>query len=408
MNHFLVYPSKILLLEFEEYHASHSTFLQRNLPNIFASPNVQTVCNIIQSNTFEKTIDSLLVSNLLIVAIQSYPELLGHEQKQNSTFDLDLDSTAEWLNSIFTMIYSLEMSLKLLVLGHRKYWCTLRHCFDGFVTIGSLIATCYGHMYFSYDGSNQYIYRSSPSVVIRYILTIRVLRLVRILVAMPPFQVIGTTLLNILPATLRIGIVLFCVMYIFAAIGMQCFGGMINRDPNTLYSHRLEGTVFAKHLYWANNFNDMVSGMNVCFNLLVINNWTDMADGILAVSKTAWSRLYFLAFYIVAVVVVNNCVVALIIDSFMEEWNHVQLRRKKPTYSSNQQCSTNANEFRQNLDLSEAIIRTHQAEFNATEITGTKTNLSGWYIAYLRTREYAHRKRKQILTQLFTQNGNEV
>ena len=34
---------------------------------------------------------------------------------------------------------------------------------------------------------------------------------------------------------------------------------------------QLEGTTYADCFYWGNNFNDLLSGMNVAFNLLVVN-----------------------------------------------------------------------------------------------------------------------------------------
>lgn len=50
---------------------------------------------------------------------------------------------------------------------------------------------------------------------------------------------------------------------------------MITRDPaNPLSFVLLEADDFVGNNYWANNFNDMMSGMNVLFNLLVVNNWT--------------------------------------------------------------------------------------------------------------------------------------
>ena len=69
-------------------------------------------------------------------------------------------------------------------------------------------------------------------------------------------------------------------------------------------------------VFWANSFNDMMSGVNVLFNLLVVNNWTTEADGIVAVTETKYSRFYFLAYHIIAVVIVGNIVIASIIDNF--------------------------------------------------------------------------------------------
>jgi two pore calcium channel protein len=47
---------------------------------------------------------------------------------------------------------------------------------------------------------------------------------------------------------------------------------VITRDPaNPLAYALLEADDFVDNDYWANNFNDMMSGINVLFNLLVVN-----------------------------------------------------------------------------------------------------------------------------------------
>ena len=61
-------------------------------------------------------------------------------------------------------------------------------------------------------------------------------------------------------------------MYFFAVLGVQLYGGYITRDPSNPLSSLVLGTDFSDNNYWANNFNDMVSAMNVLFNLLVSGN----------------------------------------------------------------------------------------------------------------------------------------
>ena len=190
----------------------------------------------------------------------------------------------------------------------------------------------------------------------------RVLRLVRVLVAMKQFQVIGSTFIDILPAARRIILFLFSIMYIFSSLGMMCFGGLITRDPNNPISERLRDTEFAEHNYWENNFNDLLAGMNVLFNLLVVNNWTTQADGILAVTQNKLSRFYFLGFHLLGVVLVCNVVTAFIIDSFMDEWKEARGGAKSH-------------------DTGDAIIDEKRALFDARIVTGTKTNLQGQYVA---------------------------
>jgi hypothetical protein len=111
----------------------------------------------------------------------------------------------------------------------------------------------------------------------------------------------------------------------------------------------------------------MFSGMNVLFNLLVVNNWTECEEGFEAVTQSKWVRLYFLGFHILGVVLVNNLVIAFIITSFLQQLAIFRERTDEEVVGDG-----------------EAVIRDRQAVFDASSVTGTKTDLSGGYIARLR------------------------
>jgi len=98
------------------------------------------------------------------------------------------------------------------------------------------------------------------------------------------------------------------------------YGGLLCRDPSNASSTLLEATDYVENEYWANNFNDTLSGMNVIFNLLILNNWTIIENALREVTKTYHHRIFFVFVYIFGVIIVNNIVIALIIDSFMREW----------------------------------------------------------------------------------------
>jgi hypothetical protein len=53
--------------------------------------------------------------------------------------------------------------------------------------------------------------------------------------------------------------------------------------------------------------------------LLVVNNWTECEIGFEATSRTKWVRLYFLFFHVLAVILVNNGVIAFIISQFLTQ-----------------------------------------------------------------------------------------
>ena len=214
---------------------------------------------------------------------------------------------------VFTLIYVIEMLSKIIVLGWKKYSSSLKNNFDGFITVLSMMTICY--VYYTED-------KFDNIQVIRQLVITRALRIFRLFMMIESFQMIGRTFVSVLPSAGRLILFLFCVMYIFSAIGVYFFGGLITRDPKNRLSYLLQETSFADNYYWANNFNDLISGINVSFNLLVINNWNEMESGIFAVTETKACRWYFFVFYVTCVVVVNNLVIALIIDTFINEFKN--------------------------------------------------------------------------------------
>lgn len=150
------------------------------------------------------------------------------------------------------------MLSKVAVYGWKSYSEHARNMFDFSITVLAVFSSAV--VYYPNDYSD--------SRLIRMILTARVLRLMRLLTALKPFQLIGLISAEILPAASSVILVLFLILYFFAALGMQLYGGLITRDPSNPISHLLLNTDFSDSDYWANNFNDMISGMNVSFSLM--------------------------------------------------------------------------------------------------------------------------------------------
>lgn len=131
------------------------------------------------------------------------------------------------------------------------------------------------------------------------------------------------------------------------------------------------------------------SAMNVLFNLLVINNWTECEVGFEATTEAKWVRLFFIGFHVVGVILVNNLVIAFIINSFMTQ---LQIIREKDGVE---------------IIDGEAILHHQQARFDGSMITGTKTDLKGMYIAKLRhTSKSEESHRQERLKRLFTQGSS--
>lgn len=131
--------------------------------------------------------------------------------------------------------------------------------------------------------------------------------------------------------------------------------------------------------------------LQVLFNLLVVNNWMVCEVGFEAATGAKWVRLYFLSFHILGVILVNNLVIAFVISNFLTQFA-VMKENVGPE-----------------IVEGEAIIHDRRALFDAAQITGTKTSLTGAYIARIRhtSSEISGSNHHQSrLRQLFTQQSS--
>ena len=331
----------VLLLEFTKT-SDYATFMEVYFPKIYNGRIWQFLCKVVQSTPFEYCIDLLLVLNAVVIGIQSYPELAGEDVSLDPHYsDGYIDTKWELIETAFTCIYVLEVILKIMANGWKRYRESARNMFDFSVTLLAMLATAYVYYPNAYNDTR----------LIRFVVMARVLRLSRLLMAFDAFQLVGTISVDIIPAAQNVILNLVFLMYGFASLGTALYGGskllrnmfilgltassssfsphrfsmfviwkVITRDPtNPLSTVLLGATDFVDNEYWANNFNDMISGMNVLFNLLVVNNWTECEIGFEYVTGGKWVRWFFFTFHMVGVVVINNVVIAFIINAFFQQ-----------------------------------------------------------------------------------------
>jgi hypothetical protein len=278
----------VLLLEFVKT-SEYATLVELHFPVFFRSQGYQRFCRMVRSNMFEYAIDGVLLMNAIVIGIQSFPELSGQKVDLDPKYwDGSIDTIWEYMETAFAIVYCVEVIVKIVVAGWKSYSESQRNMFDFFITLLAVLSMAY--VYYPNDFSD--------TRLIRLIVMARVLRLVRLLTMMKRFQLIamvsvgestcwssGTPRLlfhvhpthvlflfnpratEILPEAASVVQILFFVMYVFSALGLQLYGGLITRDPSNPLAYLILGTDFSDNEYWANNFNDMVSGMNVLFNL---------------------------------------------------------------------------------------------------------------------------------------------
>ena len=141
-NEFLDFGT-ILLLQLTK-QSDYATFVELKLPHVHQSNWFQTLCKTVRSIGFEYFIDVSLVLNAVIIALQDYPLLVGQDVTEDPHFDDGyIDTIWELMETIFTAIYVLEATLKIIVEGWKRYSESMRNMFDFFITMLAVLATAY-------------------------------------------------------------------------------------------------------------------------------------------------------------------------------------------------------------------------------------------------------------------------
>ena len=142
MDEFLGFGN-VLLLEFTK-ESDYETIVQRFLPKVYHSGWWQKICAFVNSAIFEYGIDLVLVLNAVVIGIQSYPELSGADVTMDPHYnDGYIDTVWELMETVFTLVYVLEVMIKVLVQGWKKYSEKPRNMFDFGITMLAVFATAY-------------------------------------------------------------------------------------------------------------------------------------------------------------------------------------------------------------------------------------------------------------------------
>lgn len=221
------------------------------------------------------------------------------------------DAASSWVSVGFVSVYTLEAILKILGLGVHKYFTSNWNTYDFIVTVAAiagLVAEEFG-MPFS------------------FVVILRPLRLLRLFKVKKRFRDVLGTVFTLLPRFLSVAMVLMLVYYFYAIIGMELFSdyNMRNCCKNSTVEQffHFDNSSLAEGYYYLNNFNNIMASSVTLFELMVVNNWFIIMDGYAAVTSD-WSRIYFMSFYILTMVVLN-IIVAFVLEAFLFR---IQYKRK--------------------------------------------------------------------------------
>uniref|UniRef100_G3PEK3 Voltage-dependent L-type calcium channel subunit alpha n=1 Tax=Gasterosteus aculeatus aculeatus TaxID=481459 RepID=G3PEK3_GASAC len=247
---------------------------------------------IINSSQFEYIMFVLILGNTLTLAVQHY------EQSKGFTSIMDI------LNMIFTVVFTIEMIIKLLALRH--YFIDPWNSFDALIVVGSVLDIAVSEL------------RESGKVSITFFRLFRVLRLVKLLSKGEGIRTLLWTFVKSLQALPYVGLLIAMIFFIYAVIGMQTFGKVAIDDDT--------------HINRNCNFQTFFMAVLVLFRCATGEQWQEIMLAALPGRRcdpeadtepgeefncgSNLSYIYFISFFMLCAYLIINLFIAVIMDNF--------------------------------------------------------------------------------------------
>lgn len=267
-------------------------------PKLYNSILSKLVINLVKSKYFRYFFDTLILLNALFVA-----------------FDLNYYQQIE---IGLLVLFMIELALKIYTFGLKSFMAKYFNIFDCLVIGSSFLLIVFGLWLHS-------------NAMINYgelIILSRIIRLCKWLKKIDRFNIVVRTITNLLPYISLYSILLLLLFYAYSIIGMQLFRNLItpeiiNNDCTiikTILNKTSSFTITTKMKYCDLNFNTLSSSFITLFNLMVVNSWHMVADNYEVVVGSKFTRLYFVSFHLICVLVLLNIFTAFVLEAFILEY----------------------------------------------------------------------------------------
>jgi hypothetical protein len=254
---------------------------------------------LVQSNAFDLVITVFIALNTIVMAMKHDGIAPG------------LSEAFEYLNYLFAAIFQIEMILKLIGLG-KQYFYSAWNVFDCIVVIGTDIGIV---LKFVTSGSSF----STAATVVR---AFRIMRIVRLVRSYPDIRLILDTLVNIIPQITNFVALMFLMIFIYAALGMNLFCGVVYQDfvdeknnfrtisNAMIYLFRCStGEDWNKIMHELSSGPDEVDCINDQDYYIFVRNGRELRG-----CGTGFAQFYFISFSILIAWLIMNLAVAAVIE----------------------------------------------------------------------------------------------
>uniref|UniRef100_A0A671YC53 Voltage-dependent L-type calcium channel subunit alpha n=1 Tax=Sparus aurata TaxID=8175 RepID=A0A671YC53_SPAAU len=215
---------------------------------------------------------------------------------------------SDMLNVIFTVLFTVEMILKLMAFKAKGYFGDPWNVFDFVIVIGSVVDVMLSEI----DSSE------NMSVSVTFFRLFRVMRLVKLLNRSEGIRNLLWTFIKSLQALPYVALLILMLFFIYAVVGMQIFGKIA----------LIDGTYINRN----NNFQTFPQAVLLLFRCATGEAWhevmlacmygkkcdpkSDYLPGEEYTCGSNFAIIYFMSFYMLCAFLIINLFVAVIMDNF--------------------------------------------------------------------------------------------
>ncbi|XP_015505894.1 voltage-dependent L-type calcium channel subunit alpha-1S [Parus major] len=271
---------------------------------------------VVTSSYFEYLMFFLILLNTICLGMQHYNQ------------SAEMNHISDILNVAFTILFTLEMVLKLMAFKAKGYFGDPWNVFDFLIVIGSIIDVILseidtilapsGGLYCLGGGCDGADSDDNSRVSITFFRLFRVMRLVKLLSRGEGVRTLLWTFIKSFQALPYVALLIVMLFFIYAVIGMQMFGKIAMVD----------GTQINRN----NNFQTFPQAVLLLFRCATGEAWqeilldcsygrrcdpeSDYAEGEEYTCGTGFAYFYFISFYMLCAFLIINLFVAVIMDNF--------------------------------------------------------------------------------------------
>ena len=244
-----------------------------------------------------RCVEAPAVQNLLTAAIMANFLLLSMEHHEMDGAWLEI---VERGNLALTIVFTLEMAVKLFAYGILGYFRDLFNAYDALIVISSLV---------------EIAMQGGGSVsVLRTLRVFRIARSFKLIKSGSSLRFVLETALESLAAVASFAGLLVLMMYIYTLVGMNVFGGVLRSVEEPDEAPRA-------------NFDTFVLGFASVFQVATRENWTSLLfDAMSSVSPVG-----AVVFYISLVLLTNYILVALFMGTLLEKFQNKFIEERDRT-----------------------------------------------------------------------------